>query len=247
MEKWAFLAIALAEVALFVWVFRIWRKGRAVRVSETLILMVILTGVIYDNTLLAFGGDWFGVGPTHELLSYPRYLMHGLFTPLLIIFCALSADRLNVPGYRTREVITIWGAVTFFAIWFGLIGDLINLQIAPETADGLTSYKHVGELGPPIAEILTVLGMLIIGGAMQRYARWPWVFLSASVMFVIALFFIDNGVLANIGELVLLTGCAATGAEAIRRVTAEREEKKAMALQEAAARRASRSADGVPA
>lgn len=240
MEKWAFAAIALAEVALFIVVLRIWRRGRDVKVGESIVLLVILTGVIYDNVLLAFGGDWFGEGQTLEWLSYPRYLMHGLFTPLLIIFCALSADRLNVPGYRKRETLTIWGAVTFFAIWFGLIGDLVNLEIGPNITDGLLSYKHIGQAGPPIAEIATVVSMLIIGGAMQRHARWPWVFVSALIMFVIAAFFIDNGVLANIGELILLSGGAATAAEAIRRVRIEREEKKSEALRQAAAKRAAR-------
>ena len=238
MDKWAYAAIAVAEVALFVLVFRIWRQGRTVKVGESVILLVILSGVVYDNTLLAFGGQWFGEGQTLEMLSYPRYLLHGLFTPLLIIFCALSADRFNIPGYRRRETLTLWGAVTFVAIWFGLIGDLINLEIGPGVTNGLLSYKYVGEAGPPIAEIATVMSMLIIGGAMQRYGRWPWVFVSALFMFVVALFFIENGVVANLGELVLLSGGAATAAEAIRRVKIEREERKAQALREAAGKRA---------
>jgi hypothetical protein len=247
MQVPAYTAIAIAQIALFVYVLRIWRRGRAVKAGESIVLLVILCGVIYDNLMLAFGGSVLGEGAALEMLSYPRYLLHGLFTPLLIIFCALSADRMNVPGYRKRETLTLWGAVTFFAIWFGLIGDLVNLTIEPAVQDGLLAYKHSGELGPPIAEVATVISMLIIGGAMQRYARWPWIFVSASIMFVIALFFIDNGVIANLGELVLLSGGAATAAEAVKRVTAERADKKAAALREAAERRAARSVTDVTA
>ena len=215
------------------------------KVGESIVLLVILAGVIYDNLMLAFGGSILGEGAALEMLSYPRYLLHGLFTPLLIIFCALSADRMDVPGYRKRETLTLWGAVTFFAIWFGLIGDLVNLDIAPATENGLLTYKYAGAGGPPIAEIATVVSMLIIGGAMQRYARWPWIFVSALFMFVVALFFISNGVIANIGELVLLSGGAATAAEAVKRVTAERADKKAAALREAAERRAAKAGSEV--
>jgi hypothetical protein len=49
-------------------------------------------------------------------------------------------------------------------------------------------------------------------------------------MFVIAAFFVSNGLLANIGELILLSSMVVTGAEAVRRVGLERDARKKAAL-----------------
>jgi hypothetical protein len=223
-----FLVLASASVALFVLVLRILRQGRAVKVGDAGLLIPVLLGLVYDNAMLGLG-SLAGESAAMEALSVPRYLMHALFTPLLIIFAALSADRLNVPGYRSRERLTLWGAVAFVAIWVGLIADLIKLHLEPRDADGIFSYAHTAA-GPPIAEIITVVSLLIIGGTVQRYARWPWIFLGAAQMFVIAAFFVSNGLLANIGEIVLLSSMVVTGAEAVRRVGLERDSRKRAAL-----------------
>ena len=73
---------------------------------------------------------------------------------------------------------------------------------------------------------------------------FPTVMLSMVLLvgFSMAAFFLENGILQNIGELVLLSGCTATGAEAVRRLGVERDERKANALREAAEKRAARSA-----
>lgn len=223
-----FLVLAAGSIALFVLVLRILRQGRSVKVGDVGLLIPVLLGLVYDNLMLGLG-SLAGESAVMEALSVPRYLMHALFTPLLVVFAALSADRLNVPGYRSRERLTLWGAVAFVAIWIGLIGDLINLHLEPRDADGIFSYAHTSS-GPPIAEIITVVGLLIIGGTMTRYARWPWIFIGAAQMFVIAAFFVSNGLLANIGELILLSSMVVTGAEAVRRVGIERDERKQAAL-----------------
>jgi hypothetical protein len=208
--------------------FRILRRGRAVKVGDVGLLVPVLLGLVYDNAMLAFGST-LGESALTEALSVPRFVMHALFTPLLIVFAALAADRLDVPGYRSRERLTLWGAVAFVTIWIGLIGDLVNLSLEPRYLEGQFGYAHPSA-GPPIAEILTVVSLLIIGGSMQRFARWPWVFLGAAQMFVIAAFFVENGLLANIGEMLLLSSMLVTGAEAVRRVGVEREARKQAAL-----------------
>jgi hypothetical protein len=231
-----FLVLAAGAVVLLVLVVRILRQGRAVKVGDVGLLVPVLLGLVYDNLMLGLGG-LAGESAVMEALSAPRYLMHALFTPFLIIFAALAADRLDVRGYRSRERLTLWGAVAFVAIWVGLIGDLIQLHLEPRDADGIFSYAHTSA-GPPVAEILTVVSLLIIGGTMQRYARWPWIFLGAAQMFVIAAFFVSNGLLANIGELILLSSMVATGAEAVRRVGLERDARRRAALDRHARSRA---------
>ena len=107
-------------------------------------------------------------------------------------------NRRSPPCRRGR--LTLWGAVAFVAIWLGLINDLVNLDLSPAVNEGVLSYRN--ELGgPPLAEIITVVSLLIIGGTIQRYARWPWVFLPSLAIFVIAAFYVGNTLLQNVGEL----------------------------------------------
>lgn len=223
-----YVVLTAASVGLLVLTVRYARLGKAVKVSDLWILVPVLLGLVYDNTMLAFG-TYLGEGSLLEALSAPRYVLHGLCTPLLVIFAALCADRLGVPGYRDRGRLTLWGGVAFFAILLGLIGDLVELDLNPASTDGIVSYKNATS-GPPIAEILTVVALLIIGGTIQRYARWPWIFVGAAQMFVLAAFFLENSQLQNIGEIVLLSSCVATGALCVQRVRAERDARRSRAL-----------------
>jgi hypothetical protein len=225
-----FAVLWVVSIVLFVMTVRVLRRGRAVKVADSALLLLVIGGLVYDNFMLSFGGILFDESTAFELSSYPRYVMHALFTPLLIMFCALSAERLSLPGYEDRGRLTLWGAVTFFAILAGVAGEL-QLTLRYALDDGVYAYKAAGEAGAPLAEIATVVSMLIIGGAMQRYARWPWVLLSAATMFVFALFFLENGLLQNIGEILLLSSCVATAYLSVGRVTLDKERRRREALE----------------
>lgn len=108
-ENFAYMAYMVAAIVLFGLTIRIVARGRKVKVADSAILLFVLVGLMYDNFMLAFGGQILDEGDVFLWLSVPRYVMHGLFTPLLIMQVALSADRLNVPGYRSRELLTLWG------------------------------------------------------------------------------------------------------------------------------------------
>ncbi len=238
-QAFGFAVLWIVSIVLLVLTVRILRRGRAVKVADSALLLFVLGGLVYDNFMLAFGGSLFDESTAFQLASYPRYVMHALFTPLLIMFCALSAERLAIPGYENRGRLTLWGAVTFFAVLAGVAGEL-ELTLGYAIDDGVYAYKATGEAGPPLAEIATVVSMLIIGGAMQRYARWPWVLLSSATMFVLALFFLENGLLQNIGEILLLSSCVATAYLSVGRVAKAKERRR----QEALDRKQSRVRDG---
>lgn len=227
-DQIAYAVLTVGSLALLVLTVRYARMGKVVKVSDLWLLVPVLIGLVYDNAMLAFG-TYLGEGRVLEWMSAPRYVLHGLCTPLLVIFAALCADRLDVPGYRDRGRLTLWGAVAFLAMLLGLVGDLVELDLNPVMNDGVLSYKNATS-GPPIAEILTVVALLIIGGTMQRYARWPWIFVGAAQMFVLAAFFLENGQLQNVGEIVLLSCCLATGALCVQRVRAERDARRTRAL-----------------
>ena len=229
MERVGFFLIGTAEIGLLITTLVILKRGRKAKVADAVVLAILLTGLVYDNYMLAFGTN-IGQGELLRYLSVPRYLFHALFTPTLILFAALSADRMDIPGFRNRERLTLFGAITFFAIWYGLVQDGLSLTLTPTLKHGLLSYKNTGASGPPLAVITTVLCLFVIGGAMQRYGRWPWLFAGSMVMFVIAAFYTDNGLLSNIGELVLLSSMVATAWVALARYTAAKAARREEAL-----------------
>jgi hypothetical protein len=223
--------IAAAEIALFVYAVRLLRRGRKVKVGDAVIMLPLLLALSYDNTMLALG-NVLGENDVHRLFSGPRYITHALMTPLLLVYAALSADRLKVPGFEgNRSRITIWGAIAFFAIWYGLWNDLVHIELMWDTTgDAGGRYANHGHVGPPLPVMATGLGLLLIGASITRHARSPWIFLSSIVMLVVVLFFPEYGVIVNLGELTLVTGMLMTGTAAVRAVERDRAARRDQAL-----------------
>jgi hypothetical protein len=225
-----YLLVAAAELALFFYVLRLLKRGRKVKIGDAIILAPLLLALVYDNTMLGIG-DWLGESEAHRLLSGPRYITHAMMTPLLLVFATLCADRLGVPGFRNnREKLTVWGGIAFFIIWYGLWNDLVHMELGWDTSgDAGGRYAHHGHVGPPIPVMVTGLGLILIGASIQRHARTPWVVLS-SVNMLLFIMFIDNGVIINVGELLLLLGLVATGTVAISRYEKDKAARREAAL-----------------
>ena len=63
-----FLAQALLQAVLFVWLWRIWRHQGLV---IALVLLVPQFGLVWDNLIVGLG-KFIGLGGTLEALSWPR-------------------------------------------------------------------------------------------------------------------------------------------------------------------------------
>ena len=94
---------------------------------------------------------------------------------------------------------------------------------------GIAGFRPTGETAP-IAEVTTVFSLIVMGIALTRFVRWPWMLASASVILFFNIFFLENGAVTNLGELILLSGSVATGAYAVSYAKKERELKKQEAL-----------------
>ncbi|KAA1423367.1 hypothetical protein FE697_007070 [Mumia zhuanghuii] len=213
-HNWALLAYTLASLAIAVVLVSVIRRGRAVGVTVGVLPLLVTLGLVYDNLLLTFGTSW-GESRALELASYPRYLLHALFTPLLVVFAARVAHRWDVRGFRGRNSLTIWTAITVAIIALALSGE-IGMHLTPVTTDGVLSYKHL-DGAPPFPEIATIVALLVIGALMLRHARWPWVLVGAAQMFVAAGAAASNAIITNLGEVLLLAAMTATAHEAVRR------------------------------
>jgi hypothetical protein len=220
---------SVMSFAMFVTCIYWLRRGRKVKVSDAIIPAIVVVSLVYDNFMLGLGGQLFEQGDLFETLSIPRYYLHAFLTPLLVLHLALCGDRMNLPGYRSRTVLTLWGFTTFLAVFLGVSAEL-DLRLEYVNNNGVAGYSLAEKGGAPLAEIITVFSMLVIGMAMQRYKRWPWAMLGSATILTIVIFWLDNSVAVNFGELMLLTGSTMTTAYAVVCAERERADKKAAAL-----------------
>ncbi|MEQ6903613.1 ABC transporter ATP-binding protein [Nocardioides sp. YIM 152588] len=227
----ALALVALCQLGLFVIALRTLRRTRS---WDWLIPTLVAAALVYDNAILALGTT-IGEGDVLHVLSMPRYAGHALGTPLLVMFAFTCASRFGIARFSRREAATGWGFVVYIAIMLGVLDDVVKLHLAPEYEHGLLSYGHTSAGGPPIKEIVTVVCLLLLGGAIARYGRSHWMFLGAAAMFVIAAFWASDPVLSNTGELLLLAGIVATGLRSLRAEEERRAARKRGARQRAGA------------
>ncbi|WP_167008660.1 hypothetical protein [Mumia sp. ZJ430] len=213
-HNWALLAYTLASLSLVVALVVLVRRGWALGIRESVLPLLVTVGLAYDNTLLTFGASW-GESAALEAASYPRYLMHALFTPLLVLYAARVAQRWGVAGFQGRRSLAIWGALTAVIVALGLSGE-VGMHLTPVTTDGVLSYKHL-DGAPPFAEIATIVALIVIGVMVLRRARWPWILAGAAQMFVVAAVAASNAIVTNLGEVLLLAAMALTAREVLRR------------------------------
>lgn len=175
-----------------------------------LLVLIVVFGLAYDNFVLAAGGI-LPEGPLLKALNAVRFWVHALFTPMMMI-AAFGALRLTGSKFgQSRTWHTLVCILATLLILLGGYTDILNLQLEPVTANGVTRYVNTYELmpGPPIPALLTILVVLFFGGVLWRNTRWPWLFVSALIMFITAPL-ISSPVMQNIGEIVFAAGLVAT-------------------------------------
>jgi len=181
------MAAGMLAAALFAGSLRLWP------------LTVIILALCWDNAIVA-AGALVGAGDLLIGLSVPRYVAHGLLTPLLIPIVFWIA------GLRLR--FWVWG-LTAALVALGAYTEIFNLNLVLKEYGGTLRYAHAAA-SPPIPSIVTVLVLIGVGALLWRRAGVPWLCLGALAMFGSA----ASGVfwLGNAGELVLIGSILATAA-----------------------------------
>ena len=93
-----FSLYALAHFAKAVFALRIMRRYAA---PGALIIAMLSIGLVYDNGMIALG-SFLGIGDTLEALSWPRFIMHALVTPVMIVAIIQIAVAGGVGWLSTR-------------------------------------------------------------------------------------------------------------------------------------------------
>lgn len=190
------------------------RRREAVGGAAPLVALICL-GLAYDNLAVAVG-RLLGFGGTLEAVSAPRFWIHALLTPLLIVACGMLAARLGVGWAASRPAAIAGGALVLALIALGAVEDIIELELAPKEYADLLRYTNEGSEGPPIPAIITILVLFALGVAVWRTAGSPWLCLGSLTMFVAAAAGTSHLWVGNLGELALQVSIAATLAAAAR-------------------------------
>jgi hypothetical protein len=222
MSVFAFPAYAFAHLTIFILCIGWVRNYRAPGAG---IIAMIAAGLVYDNAIVSLGAS-IGAGTLLQMLSWPRFALHALLTPFMMLAALQVAGAAGISWARNSRVRTVTWIVVALLVGMGAWDHLIGLETVPACFDGIVRYTenlHPSHFcspddvvkmgsGPPIPSILGNLLTLVAGFAIWRSAGWPWLMLGALVMFAAAAVPIGGFgmVPSNGGEVVLMAAYAAT-------------------------------------
>lgn len=213
----AYLGYALAQAALAVWAFRLWRAERS---AGAFALLVPISTVVYDNLMIALG-SFIGPGPLLEALTVPRFAGHALFTPLWIVAAvhlALKAGAFE--RHRARVAAGAWGLYGVMAA-IGLLNEVVFFRGEWVSEGDVSYYTNVGRiLTPPPPSLTMLLVVLVCGVIVLARVRWPWMLLGGLTVLGSQAVRSDTVAFAliNSTEVILSTSLVATLSHLKRRV-----------------------------
>ncbi|MFI8773573.1 hypothetical protein ACIGKQ_15585 [Gordonia sp. NPDC062954] len=199
------VAIGAAMLVVAAFAFRLTSRVGAV----AMLLGAISLGVAYDNIAVAVG-RLVGYGDTLSAINLPRFWIHAIAMPLLIVVAGNLVGRLGVEQARTRNVTLGGWALVVMLMVIGFVEDVVRLDLEPEDAGDALRYVNAGFDGPPLPAIITVLAILVLGVMAFRYAGFPWLFVGALVMLIAAPIGSMLLWVGNLGELVLMLSMLVT-------------------------------------
>ena len=172
---------------------------------------VLCVALAYDNSVIAMGST-VGVGRLLETLSWPRFALHAVLTPLLVLWARAVVDHAGVPAARRTAVrvgaIVLTAALIAIGIWHGVLG----LVLEPKWWAGTLRYGYTdGSALGALPAIIAVLVVLAAGLVLWRRRRYSVLAVAAATMTLVAGATPVVPVLGNAGELVLAAGLVSTG------------------------------------
>lgn len=209
-----FSVYSLAHLATVVFAVHILRRYSA---PGALIIAVLSAGLVYDNGMIALGSS-IGIGDTLEALSWPRFIMHALITPVMIVAVVQIAIAGGIQWLNARAAWTGVWLLTAAMIGYGIY-ELTILELQPACFGGITRYtssasaaqfcfegqQSLPGIGPPIPSIVAVFLIMGFGAVLWRRQHWPWFALGGLQMLLAAAVpFSEFGLLpGNGGEVIL--------------------------------------------
>lgn len=180
MSVWLYAAYTLLYILIMGWGARLWLQTRRFGI---LILLAVTFGVFYDNLILALG-NVFKAGELLYALSVPRFALHQLILPWVIVVGALQARDAGIAWAQSQRALQLAIASSGALMAFGVLTRVLPLQLAPEMMDGVTRYVATNSHGPPLVSILALTFVGVSGFFLWRKCGWVWVFAMSLLVFV---------------------------------------------------------------
>ncbi|MGW7517748.1 hypothetical protein ACWGJ2_19385 [Streptomyces sp. NPDC054796] len=202
-----FALLAAAQLGLAVAAVRYWRRAPG---WLTVVPALVSAALVWDNGVIALG-DPLGAGPLLETLSVPRFVLHALLTPLLVLWALAAADHAGVSGARRGPVRAVATALTALLIAAGVHHDILGLTLRAERWGGALRYVNdsTSPVGP-LPAVLTGLIVLAAGIVLWRRTGFGRLALTSAVMVVASGAAARVPPLGNAAEVVLITGVLLT-------------------------------------
>lgn len=197
----------LAAIHLVITVVLV-RRALAERSWYLALLALVALGLVYDNGMVAVG-RFIGEGPVLESLNLPRFIIHALVTPVLIIVGFGLARRAGAGWAQRRWVHGAFCALATVLIGYGVVTELIGLQLEPGGEGDAVSYSAANP-SLPVPSITVIVVLIAVGVAIIRRGG-VWMTIGSVAMFVAAAIGSLPLVVANIGEVALIVGLMLTG------------------------------------
>jgi hypothetical protein len=222
LSAYLFPLYAFCHLVIFVWALYL---ARAHKAPGAWLVAMIAAGLVYDNLIISLGTT-IGIGSSLQALSWPRFAMHALLTPFMMIAVTQMAAAGGIRWAQTTQwKVCVWVLVISMVI-FGAVEHLIGLETVPACFDGILRYttnlypshfcgegwEVVKGSGPPIPSIIGNIITLVIGFFLWRHHGWIWLMAGALLMFFAAAVpFRDFGMApGNGGEVFLMFAYVAT-------------------------------------
>ncbi|MCO5197121.1 MAG: hypothetical protein M9941_05140 [Anaerolineae bacterium] len=174
-----------------------------------LFLVLTLFGLAYDNFSVGFG-RFIGEGDLLQSLNTPRYVIHALITPLLILVGLHLARNAGVSWAFGRKTTAFFIVVTILLIALGALVDIVRLDLEVVFDSDAIRYANGASVGPPVPAIVTVIMLIACGIGIARKTGWYWLLAASIFMFVASAAGATIGLITNLGELVFALGLVAT-------------------------------------
>jgi len=172
-----------------------------------IIVMLLLIALTMDNLILVLGNAFIDT-TGYYYASWFRFFAHALVLPLLMQAVLAVAARAGVTWAARRDVQIITGLIVVAAILFGMITEVIGLQLVEAELMGHLRLVSA-DAHPPFATIFTNIVVLLVAIPIWRRAGWPWLFAGSLAIFLIngAAGATDYGILAGNAAEILFAAC----------------------------------------
>ena len=206
MDSYIFSLFAFAYIVLLIWL--LWKHAK----TASIILVFVILALIYDNAILA-AGDFIGEGELLEILSVPRFWLHALFTPLLIIFSYIILVEARVPFSTKTWVAILYTIGTIVAIIMEYVVMLKDLSLKVTDEYDVISYTSAMEsTGPPVMMMIVIVALVVTAIVLGWKRKWWWMLVGIIVMGLGSAItpFIESNAVTNLSELCLIITLVAT-------------------------------------